>query len=177
MVTRAGITGKLAVQAALDDVRTEAEDKYDNLAQAYGELKLAWDNRGAREVDVQRINKLTQMIHERDEQIQGFEKKYSDLRNVRATRLMDSCGPVFIMNLCLRRLCLDCNLCFCCRKCCCARTTTTITSQMEALVNKYLVWTELCQVGKKFPLGCSRRVVLYNEPIRVHGQEAREVRE
>jgi hypothetical protein len=78
---------KPRVQAALDDVRTESEEKYDNLAQAYGELKLAWDNRGAREVDIQQINKLSQMIHERDEKIQGFEKKYQDLRNVCAASL------------------------------------------------------------------------------------------
>lgn len=79
------ITGRHRhVQATLEDVTTESEEKYDNLSQAYGELKLAWDNRGAREVDVERINQLTKMIQERDDQIQGFERKYSELRNVSA---------------------------------------------------------------------------------------------
>ena len=71
------------LQATLEDVRTEAEERYENLSQAYGELKLAWDNRGARDVDVERINQLTRMVSDRDEQIQGFENKYNELRNVR----------------------------------------------------------------------------------------------
>lgn len=104
-----GCTAKPHVQATLEDVRTEAEERYENLSQAYGELKLAWDNRGAREQDVEKINQLTQMIHEKDEQIQGFEKKYNDLRNVRPTVLemhecyaMHSVSPCCFIN-CLAR--------------------------------------------------------------------------
>lgn len=76
-----------SLQATLEDVRTESEEKYDNLSQAYGELKIAWDNRGAREADVERIDQLTQMVNDRDEQISGFERKYSELRNVCARKL------------------------------------------------------------------------------------------
>lgn len=71
------------MQATLEDVTTEHDEKYENLSQAYGELKLAWDNRGARQEDLDRINNLQQMIDDRDEQIQGFSKKYNELRNVR----------------------------------------------------------------------------------------------
>lgn len=81
------------MQATLDEVRTESEERYDNLSQAYGELKLAWDNRGAREVDVEQINQLKQMVNERDEQISGFEKKYSELRNVCAGNMLPCTHP------------------------------------------------------------------------------------
>lgn len=132
------------MQATLEDVRTESEEKYENLCQAYGELKLAWDNRGAREVDVERINQLTQMINERDEQIQGFEKKYSELRNVRAeTATVDHISWD-----------TECSSEICCRKCYCGRTTITTTLQTEALASKCLVWTELCPVGTMLQVGC-----------------------
>jgi hypothetical protein len=70
---------------SLENIQAEAEERYENLSLAYGELKLAWDNRGAREVDVEQINQLAQMLRDRDEQLQGFEQRYNELRNVCAT--------------------------------------------------------------------------------------------
>jgi hypothetical protein len=128
------------MQATLDDVRTESEQRYENLAQAYGELKLAWDNRGAREQDVAQINKLAQMIKEKDDQIQGFERKYNELRNVRPTFTVHTPGEYVCVKSCpmygtkvqlllhvpncnktlhvLQRKDVLCNFLACCRKCC-----------------------------------------------------------
>lgn len=71
------------MQATLEDVRAEAEEKYDSLAQAYGELRAQWDTRGPREEDVEKIRMLMSSLEDRDSKIAAFEHRYNELHNVR----------------------------------------------------------------------------------------------
>eukprot|EP00892_Ulva_mutabilis_P012739 jgi/Ulvmu1/9838/UM056_0079.1 len=70
-----------ALQATLEDVRAEAEEKYDSLAQAYTELSAQWETRGPREEDVERIRMLMATLEDRDAQIAAFEERYNELHN------------------------------------------------------------------------------------------------
>lgn len=76
-----------ALQATLEDVRTGAEEKYDSLAQAYGELRAQWETRGPREEDVEQIRTLIRTLEDRDAKIAAFEQRYNELHNVRHTPL------------------------------------------------------------------------------------------
>jgi DNA repair exonuclease SbcCD ATPase subunit len=70
------------MQAQADEVKAEAAEQFENLSQAYGELKHAWENRGPREQDMAEMARLQTMLDEQHAQLATAEQRYVMLRNV-----------------------------------------------------------------------------------------------
>lgn len=72
------------MQTQADEAAAAAAQRWDNLSQAYGELKHAWDTRGPREQDVATMQHLEGLVAQRDAQLGTVEQRFHALRNVRA---------------------------------------------------------------------------------------------
>jgi hypothetical protein len=73
----------LSIQAEAQQERLDGERRYDELAQVYGELKVAWDTRGPRDEDVAAMDALRARLAEREMQLATAEQRFHELRNVR----------------------------------------------------------------------------------------------
>ena len=78
-----------ALQESAATAQRAADERYGNLAQAYGELKTAWDARPPRDEDVAALQELRSRLRAREAQLAGAEEQYHELRNVRASALLD----------------------------------------------------------------------------------------
>ena len=71
------------MQASAANAAAAAAERYDALAQAYGELKSAWETRGPRDEDVATMQALRNDVAQRDAQLGSVEERFLSLRNVR----------------------------------------------------------------------------------------------
>ena len=74
---------RASLQAEAERARSEASQRFDDLAGAYGELKTAWDNRGPRDEDVAIMAELRGALAAREAQLATAEQRFHELRNVR----------------------------------------------------------------------------------------------
>lgn len=83
MITFCHEDALLSLQREMEQATEAAEQKYDDLAQAYGELKEAWETRGPRDEDVAIINDLERGIQDRDQRLETVEERIHELGKVR----------------------------------------------------------------------------------------------
>ena len=88
----------IALQAEAEDAQRQAEAKYEHLAQAYGELKEAWETRGPRDEDVEALRALQAALEERAAQLASADQRFHELRNVRSGR--NGCPAHAVGQLC-----------------------------------------------------------------------------
>ena len=67
----------------MSESRAQAAETYEDLAQAYGELKIAWNSRGPRDEDVARMDELQGILNDRDARLASVEARMNDLKKVR----------------------------------------------------------------------------------------------
>jgi hypothetical protein len=70
------------VQAQLASEAAAADERYSNLAQAFGELQDRWDTRGPREEDAHVISELRAALEERDARLAGYDQRFNELHMV-----------------------------------------------------------------------------------------------
>ena len=78
--TSSGLQG---LQIEMSESRAQAAETYEDLAQAYGELKIAWNSRGPRDEDVARMDELQGILNDRDARLASVEARMNDLKKVR----------------------------------------------------------------------------------------------